>query len=162
MTGYAWFAADAYAAAIVEADRAAPKETGGLLLGYRHSPQEVVVSAIVGPGPRARHGIRSFEPDAEWQRAEVALRYEAAGRRLHYLGDWHTHPGGIPTLSRLDRSTLHQTARYGPARCPLPVMAVFGGGDPWRLALYQLAPGWWRRRLTLLTVRLTVPPHHDG
>lgn len=53
---------------VAEAGRAAPDETGGMLLGWENPDRdEIVVSAIVGPGPRATHSRLRFRPDAEWQ-----------------------------------------------------------------------------------------------
>ena len=56
----------------------------------------------------------------------------------NYLGDWHTHPGGSPTLSFRDRKTLKQIARWKPARSITPVMVILNGQKwqvtPWRLS----------------------------
>lgn len=133
----AWVAHRALKEMIAEADAQTPCETGGLLLGYRHSPQEVVITAVIGPGPAASHQRAGFHPDSRWQSAEIARRYAEAGRRLRYLGDWHTHPRGAGRLSRTDRRTLCTIARDTKASCPHPVMAVLAGGDPWRLVIHQ-------------------------
>jgi integrative and conjugative element protein (TIGR02256 family) len=153
--GTLWLAATALQALASEADARQPDETGGLLLGYRHSPVEAVVTEIIGPGPEAAHNPTNFQPDGCWQADELARRYEQEGRRLHYLGDWHTHPGGAATMSTLDRRTLQVIARAAQARCPQPVMAVLAGGDPWRLAAAQLTR-YRRFRTTLgfLTIRV--------
>lgn len=140
---------------LTQADQHAPDETGGLLLGYRHSPTEVVITDIVGPGPNASHRRTGFDPDTDWQTGELARRYADAHRRIRYLGDWHTHPGGRTALSRLDQITLRVIARHPDARCPRPVMAVLAGGDPWTLAVRQLTPRPLHcRRTDLVKVRL--------
>jgi integrative and conjugative element protein (TIGR02256 family) len=140
---------------LTQADEHAPYETGGLLLGYRHTPTEVVITDAIGPGPLAVHRRTGFDPDTYWQSAELARRYDAADRRIRYLGDWHTHPGGTTTLSRTDRRTLRAIARHLDAQCPHPVMAVLAGGDPWTMCVRQPAPRPLRRiRLASLAVRL--------
>lgn len=110
-----------------EAWRAWPNETGGVLLGISGA-RGSVVRAVIGPGPAAEHARMSFLPDTDWQRAEVARLWTTAPE-LEYLGDWHTHPGGSPGLSALDRKTLRSIAEYPDARQPRPVMLVLALSD---------------------------------
>jgi integrative and conjugative element protein (TIGR02256 family) len=132
----AWWAQDALDAALAEADRAFPLETGGVLLGWRASTTEVVVTHLVGPGSGAVHHRVWFRPDAEWQQEQIDACYVQSGRTVTYLGDWHTHPNGSPVLSRKDLRTLRRISRHADARIARPVMAVFAGGCPeWRLAV---------------------------
>jgi integrative and conjugative element protein (TIGR02256 family) len=144
--GAAWVAATALDALYDEASRHYPNETGGLLLGWRHSPTEIVVTDVIGPGPGAEHSRCGFRPDATWQADVLAAKYAHSGRRFEYLGDWHTHPGGNPVMSRLDWRTLRVIARHADSRCPRPVMGIIADGDPWRLTIYQRLPN--RRRRT--------------
>ena len=132
-----WWAAAALEEALREAQRAYPLETGGLLLGWTTGPGAVVISQVIGPGPRATHRATSFAPDVAWQERQLADAYERAGRRLQYLGDWHTHPRGTIRLSGTDRATLRRIARHPDARAPHPVMAVLAGGPPWQVAVRQ-------------------------
>jgi integrative and conjugative element protein (TIGR02256 family) len=125
------------------------RETGGVLLGWRDA-HNVVVEHVVGAGPAARHGRASFQPDASWQQARVAQLYEQSGRRLSYLGDWHTHPGGKPIPSRRDDRTLQHIASAAEARCPDPIMVIMGDGGAvrdrrWAARAFVLRdPTWWR------------------
>jgi integrative and conjugative element protein (TIGR02256 family) len=117
-----------------EAHRVLPLETGGVLLGYwSEDHMAAVVTNAVGPGPQAQHDYCSFIPDYDYHCAEIARIYEASGRRYTYLGDWHTHPGGSPRLSRRDRLTLRRIARHEPARVRTPLMLVVFGNDEWRM-----------------------------
>ena len=135
-----WWAAAALEEALREAQRAYPLETGGLLLGWTTGPGTVVISRVIGPGPRASHRATSFTPDAAWQERQLADAYEQAGRRLHYLGDWHSHPRGTIRLSGIDRATLRRIAGHPDARAAHPVMAVLAGGPMWQVAVHQHAP----------------------
>ena len=120
-----WLPTDAWDFMKANADEKAPKETGGILFGYWIDRfGEVVVSEIIGPGPDAEHERSHFRPDADYQESELARLYEEYGRLHTYLGDWHTHPIGGAYLSRKDRRTLRNIARYEPARAPFPIMAV--------------------------------------
>lgn len=133
----AWISEPALAELRALADRAFPLETGGLLLGYQTHQEILVITQIVGPGPKAVHRDHGFEPDTPWQAAELARRYEAADRHLDYLGDWHTHPRGSATLSRRDRRTLSRIGRDPAARCPHPMMVLLFGENPWRVAAFR-------------------------
>jgi integrative and conjugative element protein (TIGR02256 family) len=138
-----WWERQSLEKAIAEAERTFPQETGGVLLGWRANSREVVVVEVVGPGPNADHRARSFRPDAAWQQEQINDTYASSGRRITYLGDWHTHPAGSPSLSPRDIRTLRRIARHNDARAPQPVMAVLGGGDPeWHMHVSQINSGW--------------------
>lgn len=124
-----------------EALRTFPLETGGILMGFE-SGWQLVVTAVIGPGPGAVHRRRSFIPDAEWQSARVAEVYAQSGRTEQYLGDWHTHPRGSTRASLTDYFAARTIARHAPARCPRPLMLILGvaGVDGFDLAAYR-----WRR-----------------
>lgn len=145
----AWVRSDVIERIEHEADRAYPNETGGILIGY-FSTQGPVVTDTVGPGPDAVSGRTAFVPDNQYQYRRLAEIYENSGRSHTYLGDWHTHPGGVGTLSRLDRKTLRRIARTPAARAPEPIMVILAGCKiQWQLALFQLLLrqcGWVRYR----------------
>jgi len=151
----AWLRRAVHEELLVLVDQHRPNETGGLLLGYRHGPREIVITDATGPGPNAVHRRDGFEPDTEWQSAELARRYFEAQRRISYVGDWHSHPGGAALLSKTDRITLRTISRHPEARCPRPLMAIVAGGDPWKLGVWQAARTPLRRgRVEPLAVRL--------
>lgn len=107
------------------------------------SRMEVVVIAVIGPGPRARHEALGFLPDGPWQRRELAALYRDSGRRLTYLGDWHSHPRGAPLPSDLDLETAERIAASPRAQAPRPLMVILGRDDrhPWILAAYRFTEG---------------------
>jgi integrative and conjugative element protein (TIGR02256 family) len=102
-----------------------PFETGGVLLGRRvdSRPLSVLVRHVLGPGPGAHHEARKFEPDYDWQVCRVAELWRD-DQSLEYLGDWHTHPGGSPVLSQLDKDALRTIAGSADARQADPVMLI--------------------------------------
>lgn len=107
-------------------------ETGGVLMGSADS-EVVWIEEALRPGPNAKHGRYSFEPDAGHDAKRIAQAYEVSGRRLSYLGDWHTHPFGTPHLSAQDLATLRGIAEYPPARMKHPVMIVLADSlGAWR------------------------------
>lgn len=110
-----------------EADRGYPYETGGVLLGYLADNGEPVVLAVVGPGPNAKHSRTRFLPDHAWQREQIDQIYWSSAREWVYMGDWHTHPDGLPYMSWLDQRTLRAIAKHPEAENPRPIMLIAGG-----------------------------------
>jgi integrative and conjugative element protein (TIGR02256 family) len=138
--GRCWCDSSALDQLFREARRWPLRETGGALLGWR-DPGESVIAAVLGPGPRARHGLRSFEPDAEWQNEQGQRLYVESGRTVAYLGDWHSHPHGGAVPSGQDRETAEMIATDPAFRAPRPLYAI--ASKPWRAL---------RRRAWQLTV----------
>lgn len=124
-----------------EADRTEPLETGGVLIGYGHDDEEVVVADMIGPGPGAIHRRTRFEPDSGWQRKQIAEAYERSGRIHTYLGDWHSHPVGSARPSRRDERTARRIARHRAARARKPVMLILSGDELWAPTPYRLLGG---------------------
>jgi integrative and conjugative element protein (TIGR02256 family) len=135
---------------VAEARSRSPVETGGILLGYVSTAgerDEFVVQEVLGPGPRSQHSKARFEPDGEWQQQQLALRYQESGRVTTYLGDWHTHPGGLAAPSRRDRKTARAIAKTKSARMPRPLMIILASEiaaneqEEWSVSAYRWSKG---------------------
>jgi integrative and conjugative element protein (TIGR02256 family) len=101
------------------------KETGGPLFGFDDEPTgEVVVIAAGGPGPKARHHCRTFEPDRDAVDRAIARVHEASEGRFGFLGSWHTHPMGRPLPSRTDVATARRIAADPDAFLPQPLLLI--------------------------------------
>lgn len=111
------------------ADQHCPLETGGMLLGYEAKNGEAVVSAVIGPGPKAKHSRFRFVPDAKYQQAELENHFYKTDGRETYLGDWHTHPLGSCHLSVVDKWTLARIARTPSSGTQHPIMAILCGSN---------------------------------
>lgn len=115
-----------------------PCETGGLLLGYRVSPVEAVITRLVGPGPLADHREDGFAPDTDYQEQKLARIYKETEGKATYLGDWHTHPGAAPRPSPKDRRTIERIARSTEALCEMPLMVLVGESEgDWQALAWQ-------------------------
>lgn len=117
-----------------------PNETGGLLVGYRADNGEAVIQELVGPGPKARHSPVRFVPDHAWQCERLDEIYHESDNRFVYVGDWHTHPLGVPEMSALDRRTLRNIARHPGSGAGSPLMLIGGnasGAWLWKVHEYR-------------------------
>lgn len=103
----------------------APFETGRMLLGFRREAA-LVVTRTIPAGPNAIRERSRFVPDGEWQQRRLEEAYVASGRLDTYLGDWHTHPDGTPSPSRLDRRTYARVAKEPNSRTTEPVVLITG------------------------------------
>lgn len=165
--GTLWCESGPWQEMVAEASDRGLRETGGVLLGWRNGA-DVVVSHVVGPGPNAQHRRTAFHPDSAWQAARIGELYEESGRRLEYLGDWHTHPGGRPWPSRRDERTLRHIAGSAEARCPDPVMVILGSSradedSAWRVgAFVRRACSRWRWRPRVVSVRFLIITDSTG
>ena len=75
----AWLSAGQHATCTRESNCKLPLESGGVFMGYWHDLSEVVITKLIGPGPKARHGHHYFEPDQDWQLSEIEIHYEQSG-----------------------------------------------------------------------------------
>lgn len=122
---------------IVEARHFAPKETGGVFIGYR-ARGEIVITDVVLSGPNAVHDRRSYRSDPLFESNEIARIYEQSGRMHSYLGDWHSHPAGSFRLSGKDKRALRTIARSEDARAEKPIMAILAGErDDWGIGVWE-------------------------
>lgn len=157
-----WLPANVRSALCAEADDKHPLETGGVLLGYRaEHEQHLVVTHVVGPGPRAVHERDRYAPDHAYHTTEIARVYASTSGGVDYLGDWHTHPGAAPYMSRKDVATLRRIAGAKAARAPRPVMLILGRGPEWESAAWLgelRARCVWRAALDLAPIEVRVFP----
>lgn len=131
-----------------EAYRTWPLETGGILLGYLDTNDELVIRFASGPGVNAKHTRTTFTPDHETQMVYLDRMYAKYGNIADYVGDWHTHPGKSPALSFLDCRTLCRIAHSTTLTMKPPVMIIAGGGgysQPWDLRAHvHKEHVWWK------------------
>lgn len=107
------FTRRAYTAILSEVLKKAPAETGGILLGYRDTPEWVVVESL-DPGPNAIHQAAYFEYDHHYVNHLVNRVRAYYDRPLDLLGLWHRHPGSFDRFSGTDDGTNHSFARMSP------------------------------------------------
>jgi integrative and conjugative element protein (TIGR02256 family) len=159
--GRVWLASAVLELIVAEAESRAPLETGGVLLGWAaEDGPDLVVSRMLGPGPRAVNKRTRFSPDSRWQRKGIARVYRESARVLAYLGDWHSHPGGSSSPSGRDLRTARRIARHRSARVRAPLMLILAGsGGDWRPVPYRLLDS---ELVRLECVPAEGVPHEQG
>lgn len=119
-----------------------PLETGGMLVGYRTSHDigaTLVITDTISGGPDAIRSRTHFVPDGVWQQHRLEALYEESGRRVTYLGDWHTHPDGRVRPSRTDRATYRRVAEDPDSRAAYPLILILALGlRSFRVGAYLL------------------------
>lgn len=75
-------------------------ETGGILVGVPLEYENFLITHATSPGPQAVRNVNSFRKD--WDYTVAVLRYLEKRHSVLYLGEWHAHPSGLNTPSRID------------------------------------------------------------
>ena len=119
-------ASDAYRDMVDAGASALPKETGGVLLGFR-SASSVVVTRVLPVPDDASTGVSFRLSVACAQKAVDGVRPGAA-RPIGFVGDWHVHPADVPP-SATDVDSLTATARDSDEVITLVVLP-FDGSQP--------------------------------
>jgi integrative and conjugative element protein (TIGR02256 family) len=134
-----WLAQSALTQMRELATQFAPLETGGIIMGYDTGNEGVVVTEVVGPGPRAKHRRLRFRPDYDYQQTQLESHFAETQGRETYLGDWHTHPAGACALSWLDKRVLVRIAKTPSSGTSSPIMVILADGQPeWHIHASQL------------------------
>jgi integrative and conjugative element protein (TIGR02256 family) len=80
-------------------------EAGGQLFA-RLSLKEVVIERATGPRRSDFRTRTLYVPDRSGEQPEIDYWHK---RRLHYVGDWHTHPELKPQPSPSDRESIRDS-----------------------------------------------------
>lgn len=73
------------------AERALPRETGGILLGHRAATELVVAEVLEVPDSEATSNRYTRDRQQGQALLDARLATEAEGSLLGYVGDWHSH-----------------------------------------------------------------------
>lgn len=135
-----WIKSSAHRQLCLESNHKSPLETGGLLIGYCSKDKEdVVLTNIVGPGPKAEHGRDHYIPDYDYHRLEAARFYDESNGLLTYLGDWHSHPNGSFNLSWRDKRALKNICLKSQIYINNPCMLLlYGLVTDWHVAIWSI------------------------
>jgi proteasome lid subunit RPN8/RPN11 len=113
---------------IEAAQRSAPYETGGILIGVLRDSNPWVVMAVEVEDP-SRGRSRFVIPEGVTPAVvEIARQID---NRFGYVGDWHSHPVDLPASST-DKGTLARSARRRRTDVqPILLIVVRAARDGW-------------------------------
>lgn len=98
-------------------------ESGGILLGRRRGKHLEVLMATE-PSSYDKRSTYSFLREAAGH-ADVAQRAWLMGEhKIDYVGEWHTHPQGVPIPSGIDRAEWCKLAMQCPDKTTLLTVIV--------------------------------------
>lgn len=119
--------------------QAGPNETGGVLLGTFDLVRNVVhvVAALPAP-PDSKQAPTYFIRGMKDLKPLIEHLGEVSAGRLHYIGEWHSHPGGVPARPSGDDESVfaYLKTHMEPVGSPY-VMAICGERDAWFRAGWQ-------------------------
>jgi integrative and conjugative element protein (TIGR02256 family) len=120
----------ALADATAAASTSLPKETGGILLGWREPDAIVVARLIEVADPDAGHTTYTRSHAHAEAVLQRALADAPCGDVVGYVGEWHVHPA-LQGPSRQDRRELRAVARRSAHAVALIVLAPDGPTGSW-------------------------------
>ena len=89
------------------AEMSLPRETGGILIGYRNETAIAVTTAIEVPDPNATANQYNRSRPVAQRLLDERLACERTTSALGYVGEWHSHSYDVPASPR-DRRTLRR------------------------------------------------------
>lgn len=102
------------------------REAGGQLFA-RLSLSRVVIEEATGPRRTDRRARTSYVPDRAAEQREINSRH---ADRLHYVGDWHTHPEMLPGPSGLDIVSISESVRKSTHALNGFLLVIVGQAEP--------------------------------
>jgi integrative and conjugative element protein (TIGR02256 family) len=104
---------------------AAPLETGTPLLGEYSDDQSTAYVLAVAPLTPDSHGHRStFQRGVSGLDAFFSSIFRKSRGRRHYVGEWHSHPGGVSIPSSTDDENMFAIASDPKSRCPECILII--------------------------------------
>jgi integrative and conjugative element protein (TIGR02256 family) len=111
-----------------QAAGAYPHETGGVLVGHYDDSHHEAIVEMLAPKPSDSTERRSaFVRGTKKLKDFLSSLWRFTTPRLHYIGEWHTHPDGVPEPSSTDRDSMWAIATDEREMCPEPILVILGG-----------------------------------
>ena len=84
--------------------RATANEAGGQLFA-RFAEDAIIVEVATGPYRTDKRSRFLFTPDRRREQRDIDEHFP---KRLHFIGNWHTHPEAVPSPSGVDLKNTRQ------------------------------------------------------
>ncbi|MDR9762230.1 Mov34/MPN/PAD-1 family protein [Rhizobium redzepovicii] len=115
-------------------------ETGGILIGRYEDDGNVAVitTATERPGD-SKAGRAWFQRGIDGLKTKLRDRWKHGE---HYLGEWHSHPGGAPDPSTNDIREMRSISINTSYRCRKPILVIAGtSGQHLRISVSVMENG---------------------
>lgn len=100
-----------------------PNEFGGVLIGfYSDDLKNCIVKASILP-LKYKSARYSFERGREGLKEKLDAHYNARPR-LIYIGEWHTHPDGLPLPSAQDKNAMKEIELSKEVNITSPILLI--------------------------------------
>ena len=105
-----------------------PNEVGTSLVGWYSSDQYTATVTDIAPMPPDSRGSRlSFHRGVRGTREFFSSLFRKTRGKRHYVGEWHSHPGGSPIASRADDINQSAIAADRSTDCRECILLILGG-----------------------------------
>lgn len=107
-----------------------PNEVGTALVGAYSDDGHIARITGLAPLTSDSHGARTtFRRGVQGLVEFFRGIFRSSNGMTHYIGDWHSHPGGAPQPSRTDDENALETARDPKSYCPECIQVILGVDD---------------------------------
>jgi integrative and conjugative element protein (TIGR02256 family) len=115
-----------------------PNEVGTSLVGtYSDDGHRATVTALAPLTNDSRGARSTFYRGASGLGQFFRGLFTSSKGLAHYVGEWHSHPGGVPTPSGTDDANMFAIASAAEAKCPECIlMIVATNGDRAELGVF--------------------------
>ena len=97
-------------------------ERGGLLLGYR-KPDALEIVSMTFPGAWDHATPTLFRRSEKGHRIKALKEWIRSKGTVGWIGEWHTHPGGLPQPSFTDRRNWKGLSQHSSAPMAFIIVA---------------------------------------
>jgi integrative and conjugative element protein (TIGR02256 family) len=105
--------------------QASASEVGGQLFA-EFQPGRICICLATGQASADKRSRFWFVPDQKRQNAEIQKHFK---ERLHFVGDWHTHPEPTPTPSGTDLNSMRDCFKQSRHQLKSFVMIIVGQAE---------------------------------
>lgn len=108
----------------------APMETGTALVGsYSDDGHDAVVTELAPLTADSRGERFTFHRGVAGLRRFLRSVFRKSAGRTHYVGEWHSHPGGAPVPSPTDEENAMEISVDPKAQCAECILVILGLND---------------------------------